>query len=67
MQATADNISKYEGDMNSLKLLVAVLAEAVKIGFANNPDLVKKGAAEAICKLFEQIDLAKLLPEVKDE
>lgn len=67
MQATADQMQKYDAEITSMRSIIVVLAEAVRVGLCNNPDLVKKGTAETICNLFNKVNLTALLQEENHE
>lgn len=67
MQATADQMQKYDAEITSMRSIIVVLAEAVRVGLCNNPDLVKKGTAETICNLFDKVNLTALLQEENHE
>lgn len=57
-------IDKYNGYIERLVSINMKLLEAVSLGFGNNSELVKKGTAEQICKMFEEMK-EKYLSEVK--
>lgn len=70
LQSAVEQIAGYKNDIESLLSLDQKLMEAVILGFGNNAELVKKGTAEAICKLFEspnQPNMERVLLEVRKD
>lgn len=67
LEETVKEMQTYKEQQKISSEMIASLLEMVKLGFGSSTELVKKGTAEKICKIYNAIDFAEIKEALKDE